>query len=66
MYEEVYNNILNTCRNLPFRKFKNESIVVKLLLKEAPKAIDVSDSENFQIKLDSIECKIHDIIITLL
>ena len=40
--------------------------IVKLLLKEAPKAIDDSDREKFQIKLVSIECKIHGIIIKLI
>ena len=50
------------------RQQTNETLqqIVKLLLKEAPKAIDDSDSEKFQIKLDSIECKIHDMIIKLI
>ena len=50
------------------RQQVNETLqqIVKLLLKEAPKAIDDSDSEKFQIKLDSIECKIHDMIIKLI
>ena len=46
----------------------NETLqqVIKLLLKEAPKAIDDSDSEKFKIKLDSIEYKVHDMIIKLI
>ena len=49
------------------RQQTNETLqqIVKLLLKEAPKAIDDSDSEKFQIRLDSIEYKIHDMIIKL-
>ena len=45
----------------------NETLqqIIKLLLKEAPKAIDDSDSEKFKIKLDSIEYKVHDMIIKL-
>ena len=27
IYESVYNNIMNTCRNLPFKNFKKESII---------------------------------------
>ena len=50
------------------RQQTNETLqqIVKLLLKEAPKAIDDSDSEKFQIKLDSIESKIHDMIMKLI
>ena len=46
----------------------NETLqqIIKLLLKEAPKAIDDSDSEKFKIKLDSIEYKVHDMIIKLI
>ena len=40
--------------------------IVKLLLKEAPKVIDDSDSEKFQIKLDLIEYKIYEMIIKLI
>ena len=50
------------------RQQTNETLqkIVKLLLKEAPKAIDDSDSEKFQIRLDSIEYKIHDMVINLI
>ena len=50
------------------RQQTNETLqqIVKLLLKEAPKAIDDSDSEKFQIRLDSIEYKIHDMILKLI
>ena len=46
----------------------NETLqqIIKLLLKEAPKAIDDSDSEKFKIKLDYIEYKVHDMIIKLI
>ena len=50
------------------RQQTNENLqqIFKLLLKEALKGIEDSDSEKFQINLDSIECKIHDIIIKLI
>ena len=50
------------------RQQTNETLqqIVKLLLKEAPKSIDDSDSEKFQIKLDSIEYKVYDMIIKII
>ena len=50
------------------RQQSNETLqkIVKLLLKEAPKVIDDSDSEKFQIKLDLIEYKIYEMIIKLI
>ena len=50
------------------RQQTNETLqqIVKLLLKEAPKAIDDSDSEKFKIKLDSIEYKVYEIIIKII
>ena len=50
------------------RQQTNETLqqIVKLLLKEAPKSIDDTDSEKFQIKLDSIEYKVYDMIIKLI
>ena len=44
------------------RQQTNETLqqIIKLLLKEAPKAIDDTDSEKFQIKLDLIEYKIYE------
>ena len=50
------------------RQQTNETLqqIIKLLLKEAPKAIDDSDSEKFQIKLDHIEYKIYENIIKLI
>ena len=46
----------------------NETLqqIIKLLLKEAPKAIDDSDSEKFKIRLDSIEYKVQEMIIKLI
>ena len=29
-YENVYNNLINTCRNLPFNKYKNENLINKV------------------------------------
>jgi hypothetical protein len=50
------------------RQQTNETLqqIVKLLLKEAPKAIDDSDSEKFKIKLDSIEYKVYEMIIKII
>jgi hypothetical protein len=50
------------------RQQTNETLqqIIKLLLKEAPRAIDDTDSEKFQIKLDSIEYKIYEMIIKLI
>ena len=50
------------------RQQTNETLqqIIKLLLKEAPKSIDDTDSEKFQIKLDSIEYKIYDMILKLI
>ena len=50
------------------RQQTNETLqqIVKLLLKEAPKAIDDSDSEKFKIKLDSIEYKVYDMILKII
>ena len=46
----------------------NETLqqIVKLILKEAPKAIDDSDSNKFQIKLGGIDYRVYDLIIKLI
>ena len=50
------------------RTQNNETLqqIVKLILKEAPKAIDDSDSEKFQIKLGGIDYRVYDKIIKLI
>ena len=50
------------------RTQNNETLqqIVKLILKEAPKAIDDSDSEKFQIKLGGIDYRVYDMIIKLI
>ena len=50
------------------RTQNNETLqqIVKLILKEAPKAIDDSDSEKFQIKLGGIDYRVYDLIIKLI
>jgi len=40
--------------------------IVKLLIKEAPKAIDDTDNDKFKIKLELIEYKVYDMIIKLI
>ena len=50
------------------RTQNNETLqqIVKLILKEAPKAIDDSDSNKFQIKLGGIDYRVYDLIIKLI
>ena len=50
------------------RTQNNETLqqIVKLILKEAPKAIDDSDSNKFMIKLGGIDYRVHDLIIKLI
>ena len=50
------------------RTQNNETLqqIVKLILKEAPKAIDDSDSGKFMIKLGGIDYRVYDLIIKLI